>query len=121
MLLLTCKIIKYLMKPPTRFIEDKDLFILGCITGLRFSNFSHIKAEDIRSGMFKPEYAGQLHFYLNLLDEQPNIGIVLCKEKNNAVVEYSVKTIEKATSVATFETSHEVPKGMKKYCLKPMN
>jgi len=43
----------------------------------------------------------------------PSIGIVFCKEKNNAVVEYSVKTIDKAMSVATYKTSNEVPKGMK--------
>jgi predicted nuclease of restriction endonuclease-like (RecB) superfamily len=77
-------------------------------------------AFELKRGKFKPEYAGQLNFYLNVLDdqvklphEQPSIGIILCKEKNNMVVEYSIKTINKAMGVATYKTTHEVPKEMK--------
>lgn len=77
-------------------------------------------AFELKKGKFKPEYAGQLNFYLNVLDEKiklpeenDSIGIVLCKEKNNTVVEYSVKTIEKGMGVATFKTSKKVPNEMK--------
>jgi hypothetical protein len=59
-------------------------------------------AFELKRGKFKPEYAGQLNVYLNVLDEKtklshenPSIGIVLCKEKNNAVVEFAVKTIRR--------------------------
>ncbi len=52
-------------------------------------------AFELKRGKFKPEYTGQLNFYLNVLDdkvrlpqENPSIGIVLCKEKNNTVVEF---------------------------------
>lgn len=75
---------------------------------------------ELKRGHFKPEYAGQLNFYLNVLDdkvklphEHPSIGIVLCKEKDNTVVEYAVKTIDKAMGVATFKTSKQVPKEMR--------
>ncbi len=75
---------------------------------------------ELKRGKFKPEYAGQLNFYLNVLDEKvklphenPSMGIVLCKEKNNTVVEFAVKTIDKAMGVATYRTSKEVPKEMK--------
>jgi hypothetical protein len=66
----------------------------------------------LKKGKFKPGYTGQLNFYLNVLDEKiklphenSRIGIVLCKEKNNTVVEFSVKSIDKAMGVATFKTS----------------
>lgn len=77
-------------------------------------------AFELKRGKFKPGYAGQLNFYLNVLDEKvklesenPSIGIVLCKEKNNTVVEFAVKTIDKAMGVATYRTTKDVPKEMK--------
>jgi predicted nuclease of restriction endonuclease-like (RecB) superfamily len=77
-------------------------------------------AFELKRGKFKPEYAGQLNFYLNVLDEKvrlpeenASIGIVLCKEKNNTVVEFAVKTIDKAMGVATYRTTKVVPKEMK--------
>jgi predicted nuclease of restriction endonuclease-like (RecB) superfamily len=76
-------------------------------------------AFELKRGKFKPEYAGQLNFYLNVLDEKirlphenASIGIVLCKEKNNTVVEFAVKTIDKAMGVATYRTTREMPKEM---------
>jgi len=77
-------------------------------------------AFELKKGKFKPEYAGQLNFYLNVLDEKiklphenSSIGIVLCKEKNNTVVEFSVKSIDKAMGVAIFKTSKEIPTEIK--------
>ncbi len=75
---------------------------------------------ELKRGKFKPEYAGQLNFYLNVLDEKvklpnenPSMGIVLCKEKNNTVVEFAIKTIDKAMGVATYRTTKEIPKEMR--------
>jgi len=77
-------------------------------------------AFELKKGKFKPAYAGQLNFYLNVLDKQiklphenSSIGIVLCKEKNNTVVEYSVKSIDKAMGVATYKTTKQIPEVMK--------
>jgi predicted nuclease of restriction endonuclease-like (RecB) superfamily len=77
-------------------------------------------AFELKRGKFKPEYAGQLNFYLNVLDEKvrlpeenASIGIVLCKEKNNTVVEFAVKTIDKAMGVATYRTTKEMPTEMR--------
>jgi predicted nuclease of restriction endonuclease-like (RecB) superfamily len=76
-------------------------------------------AFELKRGKFKPGYAGQLNFYLNVLDEKvkmphenPSVGIVLCKEKNNTVVEFSIRNIDKAMGVATYRTTKEVPKEM---------
>lgn len=75
---------------------------------------------ELKRGKFKPEYAGKLNFYLNVLDdkvklphERPSIGIILCKENNNTEVEYSFKNINKAMGVATYKLSTEVPKEMR--------
>jgi len=77
-------------------------------------------AFELKRGKFKPEYVGQLNFYLNVLDEKvrlghehASIGIVLCKEKNNTVVEFAVRTIDKAMGVATYRTTREMPAEMR--------
>ncbi|MBL0132825.1 MAG: DUF1016 family protein [Chitinophagaceae bacterium] len=69
-----------------------------------------------KKGKFKPADAGQLNFYLNVLDdkvklqqENSSIGIVLCKEKNNTVVEFAIKSFDKAMGVATYKTSKQTP------------
>ena len=57
---------------------------------------------ELKTGDFKPEYAGQLNFYLSAVDgilkkeqDNPSIGLLLCKSKNNVVAEYSLKDIQK--------------------------
>ena len=87
---------------------------------LFFNRHLHsLVAFELKRGKFKPEYAGQLNFYLNVLDEKvrlpeenASIGIVLCKEKNNTVVEFSIRNIDKGMGVATYRTTKEVPKEM---------
>jgi YhcG PDDEXK nuclease domain len=56
----------------------------------------------LKKGKFNPADAGQLNFYLNVLDEKvklqhenSSIGIVLCKEKNNTVVKLPLKVLTK--------------------------
>ena len=58
-------------------------------------------AFELKSDKFNPEHIGQLNFYLEALDrdvkkekENPSIGILLCKDKNNEVVEYALIPIE---------------------------
>lgn len=60
---------------------------------------------------FKPEFIGKLNFYLEALDrdvkrphENPSIGILLCKEKNNEVVEYAMARNISPAIVADYET-----------------
>lgn len=75
---------------------------------------------ELKTGKFKPEHAGQMNFYLNLLDEKekkphenPSIGVILCKEKNNTVVEYAFRNVEKGMGAATFSTSKKMPDQLK--------
>lgn len=66
--------------------------------------FYHVKLHcyvviELKTGDFKPEYAGKLNFYLSAADDllrnpavdNPTIGILLCKSKNNIIVEYALR------------------------------
>ena len=79
-------------------------------------------AFELKRGEFKPAYAGQLNFYLNVLDdkvklpqENPSIGIILCKEKSNTVVEYAFRSVGNAMGAATFKTGRSIPKELKEF------
>lgn len=68
-------------------------------------------AFELKAGKFKPEHIGQLNFYLEALDrdvkkehENPSIGILLCKDKNSQVVEYSLSRSLSPTMVAKYRT-----------------
>lgn len=68
-------------------------------------------AFELKAGKFKPEHLGQLNFYLEALDrdvkkphENPSIGILLCKDKDNEVVEYSLSRSLSPTMVAQYKT-----------------
>lgn len=67
-------------------------------------------AIDLKTGAFKPEYAGKMNFHLELLDEQvklpeenPSIGIILCAEKDSLEVEYALRTGTKPMGVAEYQ------------------
>ncbi|MFP5438817.1 MAG: YhcG family protein [Bacteroidia bacterium] len=69
-------------------------------------------AFELKTDRFKPEHLGQLNFYLEALDrkvkkehENPSIGILLCKDKDNEVVEYALNRSLSPTLVAQYKTS----------------
>lgn len=77
-------------------------------------------AIELKIGEFKPEYVGQLQFYLTVLDRQikmdgenPSIGIIVCKEKNRTVVEYALSNCDKPIGVATYKIHDTLPEQMK--------
>ena len=66
---------------------------------------------EFKARAFVPEYAGKMNFYLSAVDDllrhptdQPSIGISLCKEKNNMLVEYAPRDVGKPMGVADWET-----------------
>ncbi|DAB29756.1 MAG TPA: hypothetical protein CFH84_08075 [Sulfurimonas sp. UBA12504] len=68
-------------------------------------------AFELKVGKFKPSHLGQLEFYLEALDrdvktkeENPSIGVLLCREKNDEVVEYALSRSLSPTVVAEYET-----------------
>ena len=74
---------------------------------------------ELKTGKFKPEYAGKLNFYLSAVDgilkhesDNPSIGILLCKERNKLTAEYSLKDINKPIGVSEYKLSDFVPAEM---------
>ena len=69
---------------------------------------------------FKPEFAGKLNFYVSAIDDliksdkdNPTIGILICKSKNNTVVEYALKDINKPIGVSEYIITKNLPEEFK--------
>ena len=78
-------------------------------------------AVELKKGKFKPAYLGQLQSYLQILDvdvrkknENPSIGIILCREANNAYVEFVIQKYDAPMGVATYKTQEDIPKKFRK-------
>jgi predicted nuclease of restriction endonuclease-like (RecB) superfamily len=73
-------------------------------------------AIELKNTEFKPEYAGQLNFYLSAIDDMlkhatdnPSIGITLCKSRDRLTAEYALKDINKPIGVSEYKLSDFVP------------
>ena len=73
-------------------------------------------ALELKIGEFEPEYVGKMQFYLSVLDdtvrlpeEQPSIGIILCKSKNRVVVEYALKDASLPIGVSAYRVTPNLP------------
>jgi predicted nuclease of restriction endonuclease-like (RecB) superfamily len=71
---------------------------------------------ELKATPFKPEYAGQLNFYLSAIDaelkdptDHPTIGLLLCKERNRTVAEYALRDIGKPLGVAQYQLVRAIP------------
>ncbi len=83
-------------------------------------------AIELKIGEFKPEFVGQLQFYLTALDKQvkmehenPSIGIIICKSKNRTVVEYALSDSDKPIGVSTYQIRDTLPEQMKNLLPSP--
>jgi len=72
---------------------------------------------DLKIGQFQPEYSGKMNFYLSAIDDllrhpddQPSIGIILCKSKNRVVAEYALRDIRKPVGVSEYRLTAALPK-----------
>ena len=73
-------------------------------------------AIELKNGEFQPEYAGKLNYYLSALDEyvklpdeNPSVGIILCRDKDNTEVEFTLRDMTKPLGVATYRSVDELP------------
>lgn len=74
---------------------------------------------ELKTGEFKPEYAGQLNFYLSAVDgmlkkddDNSSIGLLLCKSKNALVAEYALKDMSKPIGVSEYKITNNLPEGL---------
>ena len=77
-------------------------------------------AIDLKIGEFEPEFVGKMQFYLaaldaqiRLSDENPSIGMILCKEKKRMIVEYALRDARKPIGVATYRTVKKLPRELR--------
>ncbi|MCQ2077858.1 MAG: PDDEXK nuclease domain-containing protein [Bacteroidaceae bacterium] len=95
-------------------VDDKEYFV-----DLLFFNrrLQSLVAIELKWAEFKPEHVGQLNFYLSALDdlvrlpnENPSVGVILCRGKSEKIVEYALRDTTKPMGVATYRTANELPK-----------
>ena len=87
--------------------------------------FYHLKLRsyvviELKTGKFIPEYASKLNFYLSAVDDlmkhktdNPTLGILICKERNKVVAEYSLRDINKPIGIAEYELTQSIPENFK--------
>ena len=99
-------------------VSNKDYFIDLL---LYHRQLKSLVAIDLKIGDFLPEYKGKMEFYLSILNdkvklphENDAIGIIICKNKDRTIVEYSLKSSLMPIGVATYTTSNKLPKNYKK-------
>ena len=75
---------------------------------------------DLKIGEFKPEFTGKMNFYLSAVDDilkieadRPSIGIIMCKERNKIIVEYSLRDTAKPMGVAQYKLATVLPEQLK--------
>ena len=90
------------------------------------SMFSTGLAIELKIGEFEAEYAGKMQLYLTALDEQvklpdenPSIGIIICKSKDKTYVEYALKQTIAPIGVATYQLRNTLPEDMKAMLPEP--
>ncbi len=97
-------------------VGDSDYFIDMLFYHLKLHCYIVV---ELKAVPFKPEFIGQINFYLTALDEQvkdnldaPSIGLLLCKSKDKLTVEYSLKGVDKPIGVSSYEISKYLPKNL---------
>ena len=83
--------------------------------------FYHLKLRafvviELKRGDFKPEYAGKLNFYCNVVDDTlrhvqdaSTIGLMLCQTKDSVLAEYALRGIDKPIGISSYELTRALP------------
>lgn len=94
-------------------VGDEDFYIDLLFYHLSLRAFVVI---DLKKGKFKPEYAGKLNFYCNVVNERlkrptdaPTIGLILCQTRDQLLAEYSFAGIDKPIGISTYELTRALP------------
>ncbi len=76
---------------------------------------------DLKMDKFKPEFSGKMSFYVSAIDDllkhpddQPTIGIILCKTKNQTIAEYSLRDMKKPISISNYQLGDVLPEQLQK-------
>jgi predicted nuclease of restriction endonuclease-like (RecB) superfamily len=98
-------------------VGDEDFYVDLLFYHLRLRSFVVI---DLKTGPFKPEHAGKLNFYCNVVNDQlrhasdePTIGLILCQTKDRVVAEYALSDIDKPIGVSSYQLTRALPASLK--------
>jgi len=98
-------------------VDNEEYFIDLLLYHRRLKSLIAI---ELKIGKFKPEYAGKMNFYLSALndtikleDENPSIGIIICKEKSRTTVEYALKDSNQPIGISTYKLTESLPQNLK--------
>ena len=99
-------------------INEDEFFIDMLFYNLHLRCFTVI---EFKATKFKPEHTGQLNFYLSAVDDlmkhkddNPSIGLLLCKSRNKVVAEYALKDIQKPIGVSEYQLTRAIPEELQK-------
>ncbi len=99
-------------------VDKKDFFLDMLFYHVRLRCYFVV---ELKATEFKPEYVGELNFYLSIVDgylkspeDNPSIGLLLCKKKSKLIAEYALKRTDGAIGIAEYRLLHELPKELRK-------
>lgn len=98
-------------------VEDQDFYIDLLFYHIKLRSFLVV---ELKSGKFKPEYAGKMNFYLSAVDDllrqpgdNPSIGLILCRSKVGVLAEYALRDMTKPIGLAEYKLTEALPKEIK--------
>lgn len=98
-------------------VDGQDFFIDLLFYNYRLHRFLVV---ELKAGDFKPEHAGQLNFYVTLVDEKiksdedkPTLGLLLCKQQHRVVAEYALRGMTQPIGIAEYKL--QLPDDVAKY------
>ncbi|PIY18322.1 MAG: DUF1016 domain-containing protein [Elusimicrobia bacterium CG_4_10_14_3_um_filter_49_12_50_7] len=98
-------------------VGDEDFYIDLLFYHLHLRRFIVI---ELKKGKFKPEYAGKINFYCNVVDDvlkhetdYQSIGLILCQDKNTVAAEYALRGFKKPIGVSEYELTRALPQKLK--------
>lgn len=100
-----------------KLVENGDEYFVDLL--LFHRRLKSLVAIELKVGEFIPEYTGKMQFYLNLIndtvkldDENPSIGIIICKSKKRTRVEYALRNSNQPIGISTYTITNKLPKEM---------
>jgi predicted nuclease of restriction endonuclease-like (RecB) superfamily len=98
-------------------VAEEEFYIDLLFYHLRLRSFVVV---DLKIGPFKPEYAGKINFYCNVVDDQmrhetdnPTIGLILCQDKKRVLAEYALRGMRKPIGISEYELTRALPEEFK--------
>ncbi len=94
-------------------VGDKDYYIDLLFYHIKLRSYV---AVELKAGPFEPAYVGQLNHYLSALDDKlrgednnPAIGLILCRDKDKVDVEYALRDMGKPMAIADYKLTKAIP------------